>query len=135
MAFQFMFCLEDSKNRSVCYDYWDFLTNFSTYFLTTTIWRFTKLQLICQRTQSKNQTRATWVCWCQQHCFRENEDWHVIYFLAPHAWRKYYLNCIMFFSMDRPVSKCKTPNEMSYNVFCCVFKLWWRQKLWQTFGV
>ena len=80
------------------------------------------LDIICQRTQSKNQTRATWVSWCQQHCFRENEDWHVIYFLAPHAWRKYYLNCIMFFSMDRLVSKCKIPNEMSYNVFCCGLK-------------
>ena len=32
--------------KRVCFDYWDFLTNFLTYFLTTIIWRRTKLQLI-----------------------------------------------------------------------------------------
>ena len=49
--FDSLFVLKTAKTRenfiknSVCFDYWDFLTNFLTYLLTTTNWRRTKLQL------------------------------------------------------------------------------------------
>ena len=46
--FNSRFVLRQQKLEKLkcCYDYWDFLTNFLTYFLTTTIWRYTKLQLL-----------------------------------------------------------------------------------------
>ena len=64
--------LEKTLEKSVCYDYWDFLT----YFLTTTIWRRTKFQLkmfennsisLCYSTNSSRSKQTTrmlfWYRW------------------------------------------------------------------------